>query len=195
MPVPATSQNASRYRNPDPDRSVKRLTFERGGDQLRGNPDRRTRISRAAVMIICAVIVAAISVLAVTWQISMHAAALPRPSCGSGVTHHLDGGTQLLGADPGALTCFSTAARGCRPASIEVTEMGVDTGTYYVFTIEPGGTACQVTELSQDYSANFGGSAGPVSAISCRRTAVSRRGVALRCGGQDVLIPAQVSVR
>jgi hypothetical protein len=46
--------------------------------------------------------------------------------------------------------------------------------------------------LSQDYSANFGGSAGPVITASCRVAAVSGRGVTLGCGGQDVLIPSAV---
>ena len=105
---------------------------------------------------------------------------------GSGTSH-----TQLLGADPGALTCFVRAARECRPASLGVTELGVDTGTEYVFIIEPGKASCQVTEQRQDYSANFGGSQGAVSTVPCRRTAVTRGGVALRCGGRDVLIPAK----
>jgi hypothetical protein len=51
-----------------------------------------------------------------------------------------------------------------------------------------------VTELSQFYSANGGGSQGPVVTTSCLRTAVTGRGVALSCGGQDVLIPARVTV-
>jgi hypothetical protein len=73
--------------------------------------------------------------------------------------------------------------------------MGVDTGTTYFFTIERGGTPCQVTELTQDYSANLGGSTGPVNATACRRTTVTGRGVTLTCGGQDVLIPSAVSAR
>jgi hypothetical protein len=72
--------------------------------------------------------------------------------------------------------------------------MGIDTGTHHVFTIEPGGTPCQVTELSQDYSANFGGSTGPISSTSCHRTTVSRKGVVLGCAGHEVLIPAALSV-
>ena len=70
--------------------------------------------------------------------------------------------------------------------------MGTDTGTDFVFSIDPGGTTCQVTELSQDYSANFGGSTGPVLTTSCRRTAVTGQGVTLGCDGQDVLIPSMV---
>ena len=73
--------------------------------------------------------------------------------------------------------------------------MGTDTGTSFVFRIDPGGTTCQVTELSQDYSANFGGSAGPVITTSCRLAAVTGQGVRLGCGGQDVLIPSAVSAR
>jgi hypothetical protein len=145
-------------------------------------------------MIAGAVIAAAAGGLA-GWRLSQHAAALPRASCGGAVTHSLDGGTQALSADPGALTCFAVAARNCKAASIEITEMGIDTGTTFVFSIDPGGTTCQVTELSQHYSANFGGSAGPVVTTSCRLAAVSDRGVTVSCGGQDVLIPVTVSVR
>jgi hypothetical protein len=147
-----------------------------------------------AIIIASAVIAAAIGVLA-GWRLSRPAAALPHASCGGAVTHSLDGSTQALSADPGALTCFTAAARNCRAASIEITEMGTDTGTTFVFSIDPGGTKCQATELSQDYSANFGGSAGPVVTASCRLAAVTGRGVTLGCGGQDLLIPSTVSAR
>jgi hypothetical protein len=129
----------------------------------------------------------------VTW-LATRPAALPHASCGRAVTHLLDSSTQGLSADPGALGCFSTAARRCSAASIEVTEMGVDTGANYVFTIEPGKTPCQVAETSQWYSANFGGSTGRVTSMPCRLTAMTGRGVMLNCGGQDVLIPAVVSM-
>jgi hypothetical protein len=151
------------------------------------------RRPRIVVIICCAVIVAAAGALTAAWRIGQHAVVLPKASCGSATTHFVDGGTQVLSADPGALACFGAAARGCRFASIELNEMGTDTGTTYVFTIDRGGTACQVTELSQYYSANFGGSTGPVTAVTCRRTAVTGRGVTLTCGGQDVLIPSAVS--
>jgi len=159
---------------------------------LRRNPGPRTRIPRTAV-IICAVIVAALGAAAAAWRISQHPSALPHASCGSASTHFLTSDTQVLRADPGALTCFVRAARECRSASLGVTELGVDTGTDYVFTISPGGTSCQVTEERQDYSANFGGSQDAVSTVPCRRTAVTGTGVALNCGGRDVLIPAKVS--
>ncbi len=76
-----------------------------------------------------------------------------------------------------------------------MTELGVDTGTDYVFIIEPGKASCQVTEQRQDYSANFGGSHDAVSTVPCRRTAMTRSGVGLSCGGRDVLIPAQLSAQ
>ncbi len=148
----------------------------------------------AAIIIGGAVIAAAIGVLA-GWRLARHPAVLPRASCGGAVTHSLDGGTHALSADPGALACFTAAARTCRAASIEITQMGTDTGTTFVFRIDPGGTTCQVTELSQDYSANFGGSAGPVMTMSCRLAAVTGQGIRLGCGGQDVLIPSVLSVR
>jgi hypothetical protein len=118
---------------------------------------------------------------------------LPTASCGSAVTHLVDGDTTILQAGPDTLNCFDTAARNCESASIQVTEMGVDTGTTYVFTIEPGGAACRATELSQLYSPNFGGSIGQVNSQSCGAIAVTSRGVTFNCGGRDVLIPAAVT--
>lgn len=116
---------------------------------------------------------------------------LPRANCGSASAHLLNGATQILRANSGALTCFSAAARGCQAASIEVTAFGVDAGTSNVFTIAPGGTPCLVTRLSQDYRVR--GFQGPVSTASCRRMAVTSKGVMLSCAGQDVLIPVTVS--
>lgn len=118
--------------------------------------------------------------------------ALPRASCGEAATHDLSGATQFFQADAGALSCFATAARQCQSASIAITEMGVDTGTRYVFAIVPGAARCQGTEWSQYYSANFGGSTGKVSVTQCSATARTG-GVTLGCGGQDILIPVTVT--
>ena len=159
---------------------------------MRRNPGQRIRIPRTAI-IIFAIIAAAGGAAAAAWPHSHHPAALPRPSCGSAQTHFLTGRTQVLAADPGALTCFVRAAKECRSASLGVTEMGVDTGTNYVLTIKPGTTPCQVTEDSRAYSANFGGSQGALSTVRCYRTAVTLAGVRLSCRGRDVLIPARVS--
>lgn len=154
------------------------------------NPSQRARISRA-VVIVCAAVAAGSGGLVA--GCSQQPAALPKARCGSAVTHFLTADTQLFGARRGALTCFATAARHCRAASLGVTEMGVDTGTSHVFTIVPGGSPCRVTETSQYYSANFGGSSGPVVTRSCRLTGVTGKGVTLSCGGRAVLIPAKVS--
>jgi hypothetical protein len=151
--------------------------------------------------IICAVIVAVAGVAAATWPghhpaaPRHHPAALARPTCGSASTHFLTADSKLLRADPGALNCFVRAARECKPASLAVTEMGVDAGTSYVFIIEPGRPSCEVTEQRQDYSANFGGSQGAVMTVRCRQTAVTPTGVTLSCGGRAVLIPAKVSAQ
>jgi hypothetical protein len=119
--------------------------------------------------------------------------ALPRPSCGGSVTHDLGATTRILSAGKGTLNCFHAAARDCKTASIGVTEMGVDTGVNHVFAIEPGGKGCAVTELTQQYSANFGGSHGKVVSAPCSVAAVSGGGVTLACAGAKLLIPATVT--
>jgi hypothetical protein len=161
---------------------------------MRPNLSWQARIPRPAI-IICAVIVAVVGAAAATWRISDHPAALQHASCGSASTHFLTRNTQILRADRGALTCFVTAARECRSASLGVTEMDIDTGTDFVFVVESGTKTCQVTEQRQDYSANFGGSQDAVSTVSCYTTAVTSTGVALSCRGRNLLIPATVSMR
>jgi hypothetical protein len=159
---------------------------------MRRHHGRGIRVSRTAI-IIGAVVVAVAGAAVASWRMIHHQATLPKATCGAATTHSLTGRTVVLAADRGALTCFAREARTCRPGSLRITDMGVDAGTDYVFSIEPGSSPCQVTEQHQDYSANFGGSQGPVIAASCRLTAVTRGGVTLRCGGQDVLLPAKVS--
>lgn len=122
-----------------------------------------------------------------------HRMDLPHPTCGSAGTHNLDSRTQLLSADPGTLTCFHAAAKSCKAASIEVTEMGVDAGTDDVFVIKPGGRPCQATAFSQFYIFTGQLHRNPVTSTSCRLTAVTDRGVTLSCGGQQILIPTTVS--
>ena len=164
-------------------------------------PSQRIRRPRV-IVILCTAIVAAIAGVVFGLQVSHHQTAQtvapPPVSCGETWTHSVSGQTQLLGADHGALTCFDAAVRACKPASLHVIDMGVDTGTDYVFTVEggtEGGGTCRVTEASNFYSANGGGSTGPVTTTSCLRTAVTSAGVSLSCAGQDVLIPAKVQPR
>lgn len=92
------------------------------------------RKSWTAIIIGGAVITTATGALA-GWRLARHAAALPHASCGGAVTHSLDGSTRALGADPDALARFTAAARTCRAGGIEITEMGTDTGTTFVFRI------------------------------------------------------------
>jgi hypothetical protein len=167
---------------------------------VRQNPRRRIRFPRPATIAVCVLVVAAGAVIA--WWITRpppalplpHASspALPQASCGRVITNQ-SGVLTTVGTNADALTCFAAAARGCKAASIAVTEMSVDTGTRFLFTIDPGGTPCRVTEAYQWYSANFGGSSGPITSMPCRLTAVTGKGVMLICGGQDVLIPTPAS--
>ena len=119
--------------------------------------------------------------------------ALPQASCGGATTHQLSGATQVFRADAGALSCFAAAARQCQSASIAITEMGVDTGTKYVFAIAPGKANCPATEWSQGYSANFGGSKQFKVVVAQCSTAARPDGVTLGCGSQDILIPVTVT--
>lgn len=142
---------------------------------------------------ICAATVALAPALAGCGSASP-AATMPHATCGTVVTHLLSADTQLLSASPGALNCFGAAVRDCKRASIHVTEMGVDSGTQYVFVTESG-SPCRITEFSQDYSANFGGSEGPVVTTTCRTVVLVDSGTALHCSGHAYLIPATVSNR
>jgi hypothetical protein len=164
---------------------------------MRRRHGRRIRVSLMAIIIGAVVLVGA-GAAAATWRTSQHQrqhqATLALATCGSAITHFLTADTQILSADRGALTCFVLAARHCRPASLQVTVMGTDTGTQYLFRIDPGSSSCRVTEQRQDYSANFGGSRGQVTTLPCRLIAVSITGVMLESGGREVLIPATVTV-
>jgi len=120
------------------------------------------------------------------------AGALPKASCGSALTHGLNSRTQLLRSDPGALSCFRTAAKACKTAGLAVTEMGVDTGTSDVIIVEPSGADCRVTLWQQGYSANGGGSKSKVSATPCHLGTVTNADVRLSCAGENLLIPAKV---
>lgn len=122
--------------------------------------------------------------------VSHHDLTLPHATCGTVITHLLGPDTQLISASRGAPGCFDAAVRGCRAASIHVTEMGVDAGTQYVFVINPGGRPCQVAAFSQSYSANFGGHESQVTTTRCSVAAVGTESVIVSCGGQKLKIPA-----
>lgn len=119
--------------------------------------------------------------------------ALPQASCGGAGTHELSSTTRFFRADKGTLSCFATAVRQCHSASIAITEMGVDTGTRYVFAVVPGKAPCQATEWSQAYSASFGGSKKFKVVVMPCSAAVGTDGVLLGCGSQHLLIPVTVT--
>lgn len=136
---------------------------------------------------------AAVTGCASTASTAPGGAELPTATCGRALTRGLSARTEILSAGKTALTCFSAAARACEKASLQVTEMGVDTGTQYVFAITAQGKPCQITELTQSYSANFGGSTGPISTTGCQVTAAATAGVTLTCAGQKLLIPVSIA--
>jgi len=145
---------------------------------------------RAATMIISVAVLGVVFVAPPVWLLlATRPGQLPRASCGSVAFANY----RLYSADRGALTCFGTAARACKTASIGVRAMSTDLWTDYVFTIESGGTPCHVSELSQD-TADFNGERhGGISSGACQVTVVTRGGgVALSCAGQRVQIPASV---
>ncbi len=158
---------------------------------MRGTSDGSGKPARAAVAA-GAVVVAVLGTGAAGCSAGAPAT-LPQASCGTVTTHSLSAATQVLDTGKSALDCFQTAARHCRAASLGITEMGADTGTNHVFTIQPGGTGCPVSELSQSYSANFGGSNGTITVTQCHLGKVTGAGVMLTCAGQDVLIPEAVT--
>ena len=68
------------------------------------------------------------------------------------------------GGLPGGLACALDAQAARSPFTLSVTEHGVDTSTTLVFVRTPAGRSY---ELSQGYSANFGGQTFEVDEASC----------------------------
>src|SRR5215472_5306605 len=165
----------------------------RDGDQVPEPLALRRWQRRFAVITLCMAFVAAAGGCAI-WRVA-RSRTLPDSSCGTAVTHDLGCVTQILSeSDAGALGCFSAAARGCKAASIGLTEMGIDSGASYVFAIRPGGSPCQMTELSQSCGWTVGSltsgpaapSCPPAAPVSPSSRAGACRGCVLpRCGRSD----------
>lgn len=152
--------------------------------------------SRVLIVVGCAVTVATAVVLAERWRGEHDAPMpfLPQASCGSAWAYSVYGNSVVTRADPGsALTCFGTAARTCRSASIQMVVAGVDSGGRYVFGTKPGGAKCQVIEISRACTVSFGNCPGQVSSKTCSSVTVTGRGVTFTCDGDVVLIPAVVT--
>jgi hypothetical protein len=125
---------------------------------------------------------------------------LPRASCGSAAVLFLSDGTEWLRAGRGVLTCFTTAARACKPAGLQLASTGADWGNYWVFVIAGGGAPgrCTVTEYSQYSAPDLGGLSSrspngwaytPVETTPCQEASVTSKGVALDCSTVPVHIP------
>jgi hypothetical protein len=130
---------------------------------------------------------------------------LPEASCGSAVTSAFTGGAPFIvgSADHGSLACFTAAARACKPASILIVEVQVDTGTDELFGIDRGGQPgrCPVTVLEQPYSMELGkykvpggNYVGDITTTHCRVASVTAAGVLISCAGQPVIIPPTVNM-
>jgi hypothetical protein len=52
----------------------------------------------------------------------------PRASCGSATVQYLGASTPLVRSGRGALACFATAARACKPAGLQLAETGAGWG-------------------------------------------------------------------
>ncbi len=86
--------------------------------------------------------------------------------------------------------CFVQAHQQCKAMALLVTEHGTDTGTNTTYTVAPHGASCQIVASSQAYSANFGGSTGPVITTTCQGLTETTEALVIGpCQGQDVLIP------
>lgn len=87
--------------------------------------------------------------------------------------------------------CFVHAYHQCKAMSLLVTVHGVDTGTHYTYTITPHGSSCQISASAQNYSANFGGSQGPVTTSTCGGLLIETADTLVigTCQGQEGTIP------
>jgi hypothetical protein len=98
---------------------------------------------------------------------------------------------------PMPMACFRAAYASCTPANLEFTEHGVDSGITHTFSIarSPGGS-CAVADDVYSYSANFGGSRGPVQHYSCRSVLAQGESLVVEgCGAEgNIAIPATAFV-
>jgi len=98
-------------------------------------------------------------------------------------------------SDPGATqaeACFTRAYEHCSRADLTFTLIAVDVGTIHSLRLQPEGAICAVSDVTQGYSANFGGSRGPLRFYACVGLAQHDGGLLVKsCGAEgDVLVPA-----
>ena len=111
--------------------------------------------------------------------------------CGA-ITAALGAGTT---SDPKVLqaeACFIHAYARCDRADLVFTTIAVDVGVIHTFRLQPAGTICMVNDTAQGYSANFGGSHGPLRFYACAGLAQQDGGLLIRsCGTEgNIFVPA-----
>jgi hypothetical protein len=117
------------------------------------------------------------------------------PSCGSVSALLVSGSASdgASGAMPRPMACFLAAYAVCTPKTLGFTAHGVDTGVTHTFSLQRSGAGrCAVADDAQTYSANFGGSHGPVQHFACAGV-LARDGALIvqGCGAEgNITIPA-----
>lgn len=112
------------------------------------------------------------------------------PSCGTLTLHNGGQNPYVLSQNARSIEqCFVLAYRSCQEKALDVTWMGVDTGTTSTFTIEKQDKSCQISQSSQNYGLVHTNSQSEVGI--CQGLTQSTDSLILkRCGsGGDILIP------
>lgn len=116
------------------------------------------------------------------------------PSCGS-LSLPLNGQAQYaVGVDNASASqieqCFIQAYQHCQARSLNVTWMGVDSGSKSIFTIEKQGNACQISQSSQGYVVGFTNQRPP-DIHTCQGIVQSANALTIKqCQGNgEVVIP------
>jgi hypothetical protein len=89
-----------------------------------------------------------------------------------------------------AENCFWQAFSTCKPASLVVTWMGIDSGVVRTFSIRPSGSSCAITDQAQTYLVPD--HKGPLQTYTCAGLAQQQGGLLFQsCGNDgDLLVPA-----
>jgi hypothetical protein len=115
----------------------------------------------------------------------------PAVKCGT-VTVRQGSNIVLNGDQAGpAEDCFSRAFQHCQPATLTMTEMGVDAGVKHSFTIASQTGTCELTDRREHYVVPT--STNQVATFTCASLAQAAGGglVAKGCGAEgDITIPA-----
>ncbi len=90
--------------------------------------------------------------------------------------------------------CLWRAYQHCKPATLEYFIPELDIGTQHNLTVQPGKHGCTVSDASQGYSDNGGGSRSPVVTYPCGGLRQQYGGLLFYgCGAEDNLFIAHIS--